>query len=130
MKLAKLIGLLAFVAVPFAGCASVDNGRDTGETVSEAEEELAPLPCRSSDECPKPTYCTTEDGVCNRPPGCRPGDICPAVCYGTCRVKISLPPSTCGGNICPAGTFCCNASCGTCAPIGGACTQQVCLPKD
>ncbi|WP_156338212.1 hypothetical protein [Chondromyces crocatus] len=34
----------------------------------------------------------------------------------------------CGNNECGPGTFCCNASCGVCAPKGGACTQQVCDP--
>lgn len=28
--------------------------------------------------------------------------------------------------ICGAGEFCCNESCGICAPLGGACTQQFC----
>lgn len=33
---------------------------------------------------------------------------------------------SCGGNTCGKGTFCCNASCGICAPKGGGCTQQAC----
>jgi hypothetical protein len=33
----------------------------------------------------------------------------------------------CGSNFCTGKTFCCNESCGICAPIGGGCTQQVCL---
>mgnify|MGYP001183724252 CR=1 FL=1 len=33
---------------------------------------------------------------------------------------------SCGGNTCRKGTFCCNASCGICAPNGGGCTQQAC----
>lgn len=32
----------------------------------------------------------------------------------------------CGTKVCKAGTYCCNASCGKCAPIGGGCTQQAC----
>lgn len=36
----------------------------------------------------------------------------------------------CGKNTCGSGTFCCNASCGTCAPLGGACTQQICPQTD
>lgn len=42
--------------------------------------------------------------------GCEPGD--------------SVPP--CGGNPCGPGEFCCNPSCGICAPIGGACIQLEC----
>jgi hypothetical protein len=33
---------------------------------------------------------------------------------------------TCGQNRCAAGEFCCNESCGICAPQGGFCTQQIC----
>ncbi len=32
----------------------------------------------------------------------------------------------CGSNVCGAGEFCCNESCGICAPIGGGCTEQFC----
>lgn len=35
----------------------------------------------------------------------------------------------CGDAVCGAGTYCCNASCGICAPEGGFCTQQVCPPE-
>jgi hypothetical protein len=132
MKLVKIFGILAIAGVPLS-CASVDNagsGRTDDASASSVEAELvAPwkaLACASSAECPVGAHCTTEDGVCNRPPGCKPEDICPAVCYGTCKFSVTLPPTTCGGNICGKGTFCCNASCGTCAPVGGACTQQIC----
>lgn len=33
---------------------------------------------------------------------------------------------TCGGNVCGKGTWCCNASCGRCVPIGMQCTQEAC----
>lgn len=33
---------------------------------------------------------------------------------------------TCGNTVCPAGQTCCNASCGICAPPGGACIQIAC----
>jgi hypothetical protein len=32
----------------------------------------------------------------------------------------------CGGSVCGPGEYCCNPSCGICAPLGGACTHQVC----
>ena len=32
----------------------------------------------------------------------------------------------CGDNVCGSGEYCCNSSCGICAPEGGFCTQQVC----
>jgi len=44
-------------------------------------------PCASSDDCRPSQFCTTEIGDCNRPPGCRPRDICPAVCYGVCQPR-------------------------------------------
>jgi hypothetical protein len=36
------------------------------------------------------------------------------------------PGPKCGANTCSAGQFCCNPSCGICAPRGGACTQVIC----
>jgi hypothetical protein len=33
---------------------------------------------------------------------------------------------TCGSNTCGVGEFCCNPSCGICAPLDGVCTQQAC----
>lgn len=33
---------------------------------------------------------------------------------------------TCGDSTCGSGEFCCNESCGICAPEGGFCTQQFC----
>jgi len=38
--------------------------------------------------------------------------------------------ASCGSNLCTGNTYCCNASCGICAPIGGFCTQQACLPAE
>ena len=32
----------------------------------------------------------------------------------------------CGDHLCPTGSYCCNASCGLCAPKGGACPQIAC----
>ncbi|HVH44402.1 MAG TPA: hypothetical protein VM925_18745, partial [Labilithrix sp.] len=32
----------------------------------------------------------------------------------------------CGPTTCGVDEYCCNESCGICAPTGGACTQQVC----
>jgi hypothetical protein len=38
-------------------------------------------------------------------------------------VDLNVP---CGGTYCTVGQYCCNESCGICAPIGGACTQEFC----
>lgn len=45
---------------------------------------------------------------------CTPGDL--AIAGG----------GPCGTSYCTKRQFCCNLSCSTCAPLGGACTQQVC----
>lgn len=45
--------------------------------------------------------------------------------------KIACPVGEpCGDNFCGEGTYCCNASCGICAPEGGACIQIACLPTE
>jgi hypothetical protein len=56
---------------------------------SQGDEELRRrrVPCASSDACRSNEFCTTETGDCNPPPGCRRGEICPAVCYGVCRPR-------------------------------------------
>ena len=36
----------------------------------------------------------------------------------------------CGSNVCQPGQFCCNPSCGICAPFGAACTDVFCPPED
>jgi len=131
MKWMKMFGLLAVVFVPVS-CASVDNGGTSDESTAAKESDLSVVYCTSSQQCPAATHCSTEDGVCLRPPWCKPGSICPAVCYGTCVVAHVDPipptplPGICGDKICGKGTYCCNASCGTCAPIGSYCTQQIC----
>jgi hypothetical protein len=33
----------------------------------------------------------------------------------------------CGPSVCYEGEFCCNESCGICAPTGSVCTQQLCV---
>lgn len=46
-----------------------------------------------------------------------------------CGCDTSTATATpCGTSTCGAGQYCCNASCGICAPEGGVCTQQVCEP--
>jgi hypothetical protein len=42
---------------------------------------------------------------------------------GSGGIRIGVP---CGKNTCAAGLYCCNPSCGTCAALNEACTQQAC----
>jgi hypothetical protein len=51
------------------------------------EEGKKATACAASEECKKDEYCTTEDGACDRPPGCKPDDICADICYGVCRPR-------------------------------------------
>ncbi|HMJ12411.1 MAG TPA: hypothetical protein VK524_13395 [Polyangiaceae bacterium] len=124
------IRIWAYFSVLFLlpSCGGIaDSDESTQASGAATDSVIVAKPCASSSQCPASMHCTTEDGVCNRPPGCRPGDICPTVCYGTCR--FTPAPVTCGSAVCGKGEFCCNASCSTCAPRGGACTQQVCETK-
>lgn len=87
--------------------------------------------CASSASCPAGQHCTTEDGACNRPPGCGPTDICPAICYGVCT-SVTNP---CAGKACgspcvgpfgsPLPTYCDAA--GQCLPLA---EPPVCPPPD
>jgi hypothetical protein len=76
------------VALMFAACGAPEDSA----TLSEDPGAVVGAPCASTAQCGAGEVCTTEDGVCNPPPGCTPGSICPAVCYGTCRSKIIPPP--------------------------------------
>ena len=116
------IGVLA-LAVGSAGCDFID---DIIDGIHDPGPGPAPKACASSADCAASSFCTVEDGVCNPPPGCKRGEVCPAVCYGTCEVKPA--PERCGKTVCNAGEVCCNPSCGICVPPGGACTQQICDP--
>jgi ZU5 domain-containing protein len=101
------------------------------------------------------TVCDTDGNCCdptrdaNCAPSCDPnsGQTCPPpppppVCHANCTDSTrACPPGTecnpmtgdctpnaqpCGATTCGQGEYCCNASCGICAPLGGACTQQDC----
>lgn len=117
--LAKVFAV-ALLTMTVAACGGPDT---TSAAASGDPADAVGAPCMSSAQCAKDEVCTTQDGVCNRPPGCT--GICPAVCYGTCRSATGTGPA-CGSKTCPAGQVCCNASCGICTPPGYMCTQQVC----
>ena len=89
--------------------------------------------CASSESCPSGQICTTEQGACEAPPGCRGTTstlvACPAVCYGVCKPKDLVPPpkgEPCGKNTCAVGEICCNDSCGICTPPGAGCVTVDC----
>ena len=69
---------------------------------------------------------------------CAEGDQCivgsPDCCQGKCvstdkggkKAKTETVVVLCGTNSCNTGEYCCNESCGHCAPIGGFYTQEAC----
>ncbi len=82
--------LLAVSLLALAGACGgppSDAAAPSGDTT-----DVVGAPCMSSASCAKGEICTTQDGVCNPPPGCRPGMVCAAVCYGTCRAATGAPP--------------------------------------
>lgn len=115
MSILKHLGCVVALFGLITGCSGGEEGSNVAsdEAITSTGEALQ-LPilkaCASSSQCPTGSHCTTEDGVCNRPPGCKPGDICPDLCYGVCSLHVIVPP--------PGG-------CGHCPP-GMYCTQQVC----
>jgi hypothetical protein len=50
------------------------------------------LACTGGSDCGSGEFCTTLKGICDPPPGCAAGAICPPICYGTCQ------PIECGKN--------------------------------
>lgn len=82
---AKYIGvpfLLGFAVLPSCSATGIEN---SPTPVVEVNDELRRAKaCASSNDCASGKYCTTEDGVCKPPPACRPGQVCAALCYGTC----------------------------------------------
>lgn len=72
--------------------------------------------CMASEECAAGLRCTTESGACERPPGCGPDDVCPAVCYGVCAQAQAATPPPAAGDACREDADCVTFSnyCGGC----------------
>ncbi|MGC4065268.1 MAG: hypothetical protein QM784_11595 [Polyangiaceae bacterium] len=58
--------------------------------------------CLSNADCAKGERCNAAD-VCLPPPGCRRGEVCPAVCSGYC---VSAPAACSTDADCPSGNWC------------------------
>lgn len=58
------------------------------------------------------------------------GCIADSKSTSTSEDEIVIGGGACGNNVCTGKTFCCNASCGVCAPIGGGCTDVVCETEE
>jgi len=82
--------------------------------------------CYSDEDCGGNAHCSTSDGDCLPPPGCGPGETCPAVCYGKCVSDGDV----CSNVSCAPGSHCeaqCEACDGSNGPCDPACAP-VCVP--
>jgi hypothetical protein len=99
LRLVARAGLLAAVMVCAPGAWSTAGAADKDAGAKAGAEKSATgkgggkkgKACSSSPECAADQHCTTEDGACNRPPGCGPKDICAEVCWGVCAPKKKAP---------------------------------------
>jgi hypothetical protein len=99
---------------------------------------IAGIPCPDGSQCvdDPSDSCDPDAGgadcggmcVCTQLALCIRGyhwDGTPGVCACVPDVQDGIP---CGDNLCGKGQYCCNSSCGICAPFGAACIQIACLP--
>lgn len=114
--------------------ATIAAAGDSGAAKSSVRSDgSCPKACAASAQCDEGEHCSVEDGDCNRPPGCKPGDVCPALCYGVCVPNPSEPPEGpfCGGIAgvkCPGSGHCQDDPSDSCDPNnGGADCGGVCV---
>lgn len=86
--------------------------------------------CFSDEECGDSAHCSVTDGECLPPPGCDPGQGCPAVCYGRCVSDNDV----CATADCAPNTHC-EAQCTdsfcspVCRPNTDQCAAMDCAPN-
>jgi len=120
---------------PNDGCDPTRGGADCGgvcvRTAGGSSELRArrpnPSACRRHDPTRSyvsrnPSACALIDFLCAE--GKRPFSN---ECGCGCETVPEVGGEVCGNNVCGAGYYCCNASCGICAPAGGACIQIACV---
>ncbi|MBL8626567.1 MAG: hypothetical protein JNK64_34945 [Myxococcales bacterium] len=104
--------------VAIYGSTDLPNDGYSGSGVfTSCEPEPGTQGCFATADCPTGYTCTTEQGVCDPPPGCDPstGMACPAVCFGQC-----VPAGgSCAAIDCGPG-FHCEELCTGGGPAGGA----------
>jgi hypothetical protein len=126
---------ILILATGISGCGTLDDILEDWRT----KHPPQPIACASTDACPADTVCTVESGVCNKPPGCSDGAICPAVCYGTCEKNPGQPPECRSDADCRAVSFTCTGceclalapteTAPTCPAPGVQCFADPCLNK-
>lgn len=115
-----VLSVLSLWFVGIAGCGTASHA-PPGQTGNSRDPVICPQICGLGTQC--------------RYPGGRCAEACnPCLCQSAGGTVIQScggqEPQACGNTTCGAGTFCCNASCGICAPTGGFCTQQLCNPSE
>lgn len=115
------LGLVSLVA-----CSSSDpvgEVRTPAPAPEEPDRNIAePQPTREGERAPSRSRAVAKPELL--PNLARPAPIAMA------RVRGDEPTiAACGPKTCGEGEYCCNESCGICAPVGGACTQQACEPE-
>jgi len=105
------------------------------------DDTLCRLPTGGCTEACNPCMCEARGGFVD--PSCAqtadesPAEIAAETTAAAAQVSTAEPGASivigggqCGPNVCAAGSYCCNAGCGTCARVGDLCTEQVCEPTD
>lgn len=123
----RLLAGLALLA--FSGCNSGgDVSLGTDQSDSTKGQECGDTRCGAGEVC-----CNDSCGICTKPGegcillACEPGGGGGSD-PGDPGDPDDPPGQQCGDTVCGAGEECCNASCGTCVPAGGACDQRACEP--
>jgi hypothetical protein len=91
-------------------------------------DPCAKIKCGAGTHCEVFNWCIATDETDKGAGGGNADLVAPIPPVGGCKPTGRCVPDggACGGKTCSAGTYCCNASCGTCAPKGGACLDVIC----
>ena len=126
-----------------AGLLGLAGGTGASAKGARTSSDVGPVPCGEIEglECSDgftcvEGFCLEDDGAAGKRhcveeckeqfgPGRQRGQ-CISACANGKGGGIPPEPVSCGDIVCGAGEFCCNESCGICAPIGGSCTQEFC----
>src|SRR5688572_28437005 len=86
--------LIVALSTLFFACQKAETKpADSPQRVPASESDGVVSFCASTPECAAGHRCSTDDGACEKPPGCKPGDLCAAICYGVCTsTTTTLPP--------------------------------------
>ncbi|PIE20964.1 MAG: hypothetical protein CSA66_00260, partial [Proteobacteria bacterium] len=87
-------------------------------------DDSEPTGCYGDQDCADGLVCNAAE-VCLSPPGCQPGQPCPAVCYGFCVEPEPEPLGCMSSDQCPAGQHCSVAD-GVCDPAPGCAADMAC----